>query len=177
MRTYIVPRNGLRTSKDAREFGHDHISSDTFQRILVPLDGSEVAEQALPLAIELAQHDGAILGLVRVVPAGSTAAENGNRAQIEHLRDEARNYLDGVAGTLRARGIRATWEVRIGAPGEEIARAAATTAADIIVMASSHYVTGKNAVVSVTDAAIRATNIPVIITPQTTSATTPGSAH
>lgn len=177
MKTYAVPNNCKNASVRALEFGHDHISGNTFQRILVPLDGSELSEQALPLAIELAQHDGAILGLVRVVPiaAGVQENDNGVRALTENLRDEARDYLDTVAGDLRARGIRATWEVRIGVPGEEIARVAETTAADIIVMASSH-VTGTNKA-SVTDAAIHATNIPVIITSPSVQAGNPDSAH
>jgi nucleotide-binding universal stress UspA family protein len=39
-----------------------------FRRILVPLDGSARAEQALPIAARLAQASGGSLLLLRVVP-------------------------------------------------------------------------------------------------------------
>jgi len=40
-----------------------------FKRILVPLDGSPLAEKSLHAAIELARLDGAVITLMRVVPS------------------------------------------------------------------------------------------------------------
>ena len=51
------------------------------QKILVPLDGSAFAEQALPWALRIARHTGAELDLVRVhvLYASRTPAPPGRR--------------------------------------------------------------------------------------------------
>jgi nucleotide-binding universal stress UspA family protein len=42
--------------------------SEFFERILLPLDGTEIANQALPYAVDLARNLDAELVLVRIVP-------------------------------------------------------------------------------------------------------------
>jgi nucleotide-binding universal stress UspA family protein len=84
-----------------------------FKQILVPLDGSRLAERALPVAAQLAHATHATLHLVRVVPVVATPwLEWG-----EELSDEiiekitgtgmrtAANYLDTVNKRLVAQGI------------------------------------------------------------------------
>lgn len=143
--------------------GKSGTAKPRLRRIMVPLDGSPAAEQALSMASTLAQRSGAELGLVRIVPAGTTPTAEA-LARIEQQRDEAREYLDKVASQLRQQGIAVTWEVRIGQPGPEIARAAQTTATNLILMASRHYVAGADQSDSVTNTAIQAASIPVIVT-------------
>ncbi len=59
-----------------------------YRRILLPLDGSRFAEQAVPLALGLAGRAGADLHLVMVAePSGPTASE-------------CEEYLQGVAGRM-----------------------------------------------------------------------------
>lgn len=67
-----------------------------FKRILVPLDGSNLAEQVLPYARFLAGRFEATLILFHVVEKGSPDAIHGQR----HLREvsEAKAYLDQIAG-------------------------------------------------------------------------------
>jgi nucleotide-binding universal stress UspA family protein len=67
-----------------------------FKRILVPLDGSNLAEQVLPFACHLAERLQATLILFHVVEKDSPDSIHGQR----HLREvtEAREYLDQVAG-------------------------------------------------------------------------------
>jgi nucleotide-binding universal stress UspA family protein len=54
----------------------------------------------------------------------------------QELLSDAREYLDEVTSHLRAGDIRVVWEVRIGKPAEEIARAAQTIDADLVLMSS-----------------------------------------
>jgi nucleotide-binding universal stress UspA family protein len=60
--------------------------------IVVPLDGSELAEQALPVAKQVAEHTGAGLRLLQVLPTEATAA----------AKDEAFAYLRRIAQDLDA---------------------------------------------------------------------------
>ena len=94
--------------------------------ILVPLDGSELAEAALPYASAIAKATGARLLLFTVWGGADSEL-------IAHLPDVAEDlsrrakgyyqeYLTDVAKKLEAAGIQAETEVRIGNPAEEILR-------------------------------------------------------
>jgi nucleotide-binding universal stress UspA family protein len=68
------------------------LSDPTFQDVLVPLDGSALAEQALGPALELVRLMAGRCTLLRLEP---------DTVQTE----EARAYLERVAGPLRAEGV------------------------------------------------------------------------
>lgn len=106
-------------------------------KILIPLDGSAVAEAALPKALELSRQSGAArLVLVRAVdpttlPGGFTAA------QVAAV-DEAAAYLGNVAARLRRDGIDLVGRsVVYAAAGPAIVEAARTVKPDLVVMVSS----------------------------------------
>jgi len=75
----------------------------TFTRILVPLDGSRLAEAVLPAASSLASALGASLVLLHVLEQEPPAQVHGE----PHLDsvEEARAYLERLADELRARDI------------------------------------------------------------------------
>jgi nucleotide-binding universal stress UspA family protein len=104
-------------------------------RILVPLDGSALAESALSAAVELARPTGATLILVRsaearVLPGGDPVA-----AQVGVVR-EAEAYLEGVAARLREQGTTTAVEpcVWYGPAVAGIVDAARICRVDLIVM-------------------------------------------
>jgi nucleotide-binding universal stress UspA family protein len=71
--------------------------------IVVPLDGSIFAEQALPTAQALAEAFGAYLILVRAVPDETKGSE-----QSAHGQREARDYLARLREQLEVAGVSAT---------------------------------------------------------------------
>src|SRR5688572_26065750 len=74
------------------------------RKILVPLDGSEFGEHALPLAAELARRTGAMLHLIHVhqpVPAVPAAGLELVDLYDSHLKDSERSYMEAVAQRLR----------------------------------------------------------------------------
>ena len=114
-----------------------------YRRILVPLDGSDLAETAIPHAELLASASGAELELIRVTLLRFVQAPDGHGhvVQEEGDREEAEAYLAAWEKRLRDRGIRATGQVRSGSVAEEIVEYAGSTRADLIVM-STHGRTG-----------------------------------
>ena len=118
------------------------------QTIVVAVDGSDVAECALPLAATVARATGATLHLVRVIEpfwrstylSIAPEAVYLDEAQVASLEqqaeEEARAYLDRLAGVLRVDGLRVAWEARVGRPAEELARAVDTIGADLLVLAT-----------------------------------------
>ncbi|WP_435099579.1 universal stress protein [Arhodomonas sp. AD133] len=93
-----------------------------FRRVVVPLDGSRLAECALPHAIALCQALAAHPVLLRVVQ-GEAANDNAYPAdplEWEALRLEAPTYLAGIADRLLAHGLEAETVTLEGAPVEQI---------------------------------------------------------
>lgn len=165
------------------------------QRILVPLDGSELAEAALPHAVDLATKLSATLHLVRVVPlarqmaasslAGATGGMDGMSAvDIEAIEQavalqtlEAGSYLDEQAQSLRGRGLTVETETRQGSAPEEIIRHAKDNNVDMIAI-SSHGRSGLGRLVfgSVCDKVLREAGIPVLVIKSPKSAKKGGDA-
>src|SRR5690606_28825453 len=103
-----------------------------YQRIVVPLDGSDLAEQALSAAEELARALNTPLHLIRVVdfPSSSFAYVYGAMvesqaatAQFESERAMAESYLDAIARSIEKTGLSVTTEVRPGIPVHELVEA------------------------------------------------------
>ncbi|MBI3974965.1 MAG: universal stress protein, partial [Armatimonadetes bacterium] len=125
---------------------HPPGSAFSCRRILVPLDGSETAELALPSAAVLADAFTAELMLVRVVPSVSTlTGERGAVARLmptaaamvlEAEAAEAEVYLEGVASRLREEGIAASRLVMRGEPVRRLLAAGMALQIDLVVMAT-----------------------------------------
>jgi nucleotide-binding universal stress UspA family protein len=120
-------------------------------RVVVPLDGSALAENALDLATRVAAITGAPLHLVRAVGMDEILATVRAGRKVKDFdpsapeadpyevaraatEEEASSYLDAVAARLRQLGYEATTEMRGGTPAFELAWSA--TADDVMVMTS-----------------------------------------
>ncbi len=106
-----------------------------FSRLLVPLDGSRLAEAALPAAACLAGTPGARVILFHVIERNAPQEIHGER----HLTGvaEARAYLDGVAARAFPPGIpvdRHVHEGETGSVARSIAGHAGEFGADLVVM-------------------------------------------
>lgn len=129
------------------------------RRVLVPLDGSVLAEAILPVAEALARGLGAELLLLRVVE-GQRAREPGLEAE----RD-AQHYLEATCERLRGRGLRhlrpVLWH---GEPGQAIANAAAREGAQLVAM-GTHGRSGleRLRLGSVAGAVVQRAPVPVVL--------------
>lgn len=122
-----------------------------FDKFLVPLDGSKLAEKAAVTAAELARRCSAELIFLMVCPTPERQAE-------------AADYLDRLARSARHEGLVARAEAFLGDPAERIVRAAREDGADLIVM-SSHGRTGLARTVfgSVAETVMRLSPCPVMV--------------
>ncbi len=140
-----------------------------YTRILVPLDGSELAEKALPYAKALAKGLQIRIELLRVVePPSSEIADSAHGIYPHRLTDSvmshARDYLEGIAGTLREKGLSAFSKVREGKPADCIA-AEAQLESETLVAMSSHGRSGMTRwfLGSVTDRVLHTISGPVLV--------------
>lgn len=142
-------------------------------QILVPLDGSNLAMQALPYARALAGAAGRIT-LLQVVRS-SAPLRDATGAEIvpedivgEWILKEARQYLDETAAEFRQTllaGVEVDTAVTTGDPASAILKAAEDRHADFIVITShARGAIGRAAFGSVADRIARTSTIPVVIT-------------
>src|SRR4051794_17572343 len=157
--------------KDA-EMGGVRDRPDTYKRILVPLDGSAVAEEALTMAAGLAGPGTQVL-LLRVIsepkpnldPLGRLLGSTGE--SLRRDRQSALDYLIAAASNLRDSGepIRPIASVVVGDPAEQIVKVARERGYELIVMTThGRGAVGRLAFGSVTDRVGRLSQVPVVIT-------------
>ncbi len=146
-----------------------------FKKILVCLDGSKLAEQVLPYAIEEARRFDAKLVLLRVVhpplaiSPGVPGVSGGpieTEAMLEaSAKDElvADAYLANIVKELKKKQLVADYTVVVGSPGESIVDYATMNKIGLIVMASHGRSGLKRAVMgSVADHVLRESGLPVL---------------
>ena len=134
------------------------------KRLLVPLDGSSLAEQAIGRAAAIARATGADVDLVRVHQPDAYDGY-GDVPVDDQAWNEGHRYLEGIASDLElGASINVTHAMLIGPPEEMIRRRTADTQADLIVM-TSHGRTGFNRAWfgSVADGLVRRSEVPVLI--------------
>lgn len=109
-----------------------------FERILVPLDRSSLAECVLPHAIALARCLDAQLLLLHVLSLPNTQDRLRAVDSLEWQlrRAEAENYLKGVCARVTAAGVSCTMHVSDGDAAEKIVECASEKAVGLVLIAS-----------------------------------------
>jgi nucleotide-binding universal stress UspA family protein len=143
-----------------------------YKSILIALDGSEMAEKAIPVAVIHAKCFEAELVLFRVITPMTKSYRTGmatisaiERAE-EQLRVIANDYLEAIAENLQNDGVQVNVATRIGVPYKEIISFSEQNNVDLIVMCTrgesgfTRWLLGSN-----TDHVIRGTRLPVFIVP------------
>ncbi len=148
-----------------------------FKKILVCLDGSELAEQILPYGIEQASHFDSQIVLCRVFSEPSITTigipgfpampmeTSGLAKQTTKNETEAINYLKTVADRLqKQQGLQVDCTALIGPAGEAIVKYADQNGVELIAIAT-HGRSGLGRVLigSVADYVIRQTRIPILL--------------
>lgn len=112
-------------------------------RVVVPLDGSPLAESVLPLAETLAMRCSVPLALLRVVEpfpvsfADPTSTTGINyQAVLDGLQDAADAHLREVAATLQGKGLNIQLLAPMGTPAEKIVGYTHDHPGSLIVMAT-----------------------------------------
>ena len=146
--------------------------------ILVPLDGSDLAKELLPLVDDLAQRLKAKVYFIQVVgmpmqvatmpSAGALLSPEFLSEQLEAETKEAESYLSSLASELAAKGVNASWQVVQGpvgvGAGSSIVEFAQAHNVGLIAM-STHGRSGLSRLVcgSVAEQVVREAGIPVLL--------------
>ncbi len=143
-----------------------------FRRILIPLDGSAMAEEVLDHVVSLGTPDETVYALLTVVgqqtPLEYPHADSGTvtgRSHVEQQRDAALGYLNGVAEELRKSGALVEAQVEVHhQPAQGVLDVANERHIDLIAL-STH---GRGAMSrlflgSLADKVVRGTTKPILV--------------
>jgi nucleotide-binding universal stress UspA family protein len=150
------------------------------EKILVPLDGSKPGEAVLPYVENLASRLKSKISLLNVVEPlyhiypysggvgyygiGGITRVPYNEEEMKPLKVVAEKYVKDVNDKLSDQGIRTSYEVRIGSPGEEIIKAEGETHPDMVAMSThGHSGFGRWEHGSIADKVLHAGNTPLLL--------------
>ena len=147
-----------------------------YERILVALDGTDVAEQVLPHVEALARAFGSTLILLRATtsPEKLVADLSGglNVAPsifdpteiLDDERAEIGEYLEGVAGRLRDAGLKVETDESPGSVATEIVQRAGDLRADLIAMTThGRHGLGRLILGSVAESVLTHASVPMLL--------------
>lgn len=154
------------SAEPAEDFTH------SFETLLIPLDGSELSEDALEHATEFGELFDSAYHLTRIVsyPVEIASPYLPHTAQLnqqvmEDAKKGAAEYLEAHAETMRRRGLRVTTSVAVDAQaGQGIIAETEAVGADMVAMAT-HGRKGLSRVIlgSATDKVLRGIHTPVLL--------------
>lgn len=147
--------------------------NETFKRILVPLDGSRLAESVLPISATLAGRFGATIVLLHIIEEHAPSSIHGE----PHLTSasEAEAYLTGIAEQALA-GLPVEHHVH-GTEEQDVAVSVASHAEELnvdLVVLCTHGRSGLRRVVSgsIAQQVLRRVTVPLLLVRPDTPATT-----
>lgn len=156
-----------------------------FSRIVVPVDGSALAEQALPQVLELARSLGAPVALIRVVDISRLDIYGHNLHEIsaermkQAIADEraaAKKYLEQLAARFLEHGVRTTTTILSGFVNQMILGFVSSD--DLIVLASrANAGLDRSHLGSTASALTQFARVPVLVIPPHAFAGRIHSAH
>jgi nucleotide-binding universal stress UspA family protein len=146
-----------------------------FEKILVCLDGSRLAEQILPYVSEQAKRFNSKIVFLQaymvpnrefaaVTPGGPVASPQLLQQEDERLKNEAASYLETVAEPLRENGLDVACVVLNGVAGDVILGYTQNEPVDLIAL-STHGRSGLGRIVfgSVADQVLRESGLPILV--------------
>lgn len=145
-----------------------------YERILIPTDGSKVAETAVEHALDIAERYGAEVHAMYVVDTDAVSyglgteqvdrLRQGKFGEMTELEDRANEALKYVTDAAADRGIDVVDDIGAGRPHAVIADYAADNDIDLVVMGSHGRSGVKRALLgSVTERVLRSTHVPVLV--------------
>lgn len=152
----------------------------SLENILVTLDGSKPGEAVLPYVENLASRLKSRVSLLNIVeplyhvyPYAEGLGYYGtagvvrvpyNDEEMKPMKEVAEKYMKDVNDKLSTRGVKTSYEVGIGSPGEEIIKVEGKTHPDMVVMSThGHSGFGRWEHGSVTDKVLHAGSAPLLL--------------
>jgi nucleotide-binding universal stress UspA family protein len=152
----------------ARTFGSKAEAERILGKILVPLDGSAIAEASLPYVADVASKLGSKVTLLEVIDPGLHTHSVGGvdyvllpKQEVESLKKRAKDYLADAARKLK--GIKVTTRVMTGQAAKEIVRTAEKNRQMIVIGSHGGSAVSRWFAGSVTHKVLHSSRMPILL--------------
>lgn len=163
----VVHTSGLPTLVVSPERAEAYWSGGSeYTSLMVPLDGSALSEQALPVAEHLARELELDIVLTRAAKTEGIYPYVGTRGLEIAIEKEGVSYLQDIGEGLEDKGLNVSWELLRGTPTGALMEFAQKMPQDMIVM-TTHGRSGIRRLLlgSVAEALVRSSGDPVLLIP------------
>ena len=135
-----------------------------YENVLVPVDGSDVSEQAVEHAIHQAKRDGGMLHVIHAVDSDTLPSSVSSISVDDEFREIGQGIVDRTVQQAEDEGVEAVGTVISGPSAEQIVKYADENDVDLIVIGTRGR-TGIGRVLSgsVTEHVVRAATVPVLV--------------
>ena len=145
-----------------------------YKKMLIPMDGTQLAEKTLPYAKELSGRLDLDITILRVCTPEEQAFQSMQQIYIDHIAEALANQAMEIqlSASLptKFKPIKAKGKIVVGYPAEEILRYAGKHKIDFIIMATHGYSGIKRwRLGSVADKVLRVSKVPVLLVRAKTS--------
>lgn len=135
-----------------------------FKKIVVPLDGSSLAEQVIASARAFARAYDAELEIVSVEDKEAESNVHLTNAELIETRTELQTYISLVSQLIEDDGLKVRTHYRYGEPATEIDAVSRETKADLIVMTTrAKFEIGQLITKSITQRVLQKTSTPALL--------------
>jgi nucleotide-binding universal stress UspA family protein len=137
-----------------------------YDRILIPVDGSDEARRAAARGLEFARAFDATVDVLHIIDRRARRLAK-TKTEETRLQERGEAILDDIEAMASERGQSVTTEMTTGVPAVQITERAARTNADLIVVGRQGITgLGKRLLGGVTEGVLFRTNIPVFVVPK-----------
>lgn len=134
-----------------------------YDRVVIPIDGSDAAERAAASALTIAERYGADVRVVYVVDTNTYGFEDAPRSIVGLLREGGENAVETVAVDAREANLQASTAILRGVPEDAILQYTEGAGADLIAMGTRGQTGGNERLLGSTTArVVRRSSVPVL---------------
>lgn len=134
-----------------------------YDTVVLPTDGSDVAETAAEHGLNIAERYGADVRVIYVVDTTTYALQDTPRSIIGLLKEGGRNAVETIAEMARERNLPVTTSILRGVPEESILQYASGSQADLVAMGTRGEGAGdEHFLGSTTARVVRRSSVPIL---------------
>lgn len=127
-----------------------------FEKILVPIDGSEISKKAVSKAVEMAKELGSTIVVANIM-------DQKNTFSFDDQDDESRDYVSEMVEFIKGEDVAVESMILFGSPEFDIEKVARKSEADVMLLGCNVKENLDDPIGSFTKASIRHVKLPIIL--------------
>ena len=134
----------------------DGVDCVMFEKILVPIDGSEISKKAVSKAVEMAKELGSTIVVANIM-------NQKNSFSFDMQDDESRDFVSAMVDYIKGEDVAVESMILFGSPEFDVEKVARKSEADVMLLGCNVKESLDDPIGSFTKASIRHVKLPIIL--------------